>query len=364
MKRFLIKLFIIALPVISTILYYSTMVEPNRNGDLGQLGLLPFDLGYHRSIKGMWMDSLYEKHIDNLEFTQAECDSTILIIGDSFSEQERGGFTNFLTEFYPGYKVCVLWSGDGEVTKYQLFINRLLEDKPLPRTVIIESVERHLTNNLYQMDMVTRPEIEKPVIEESVPSEPDTTPAQAKEPEVNHFKEMAKNIGECKDDLKDNFLHTQEYVKRNVGVVKNPVKHLKLKQELFTCKGAEDDLYFYWEDLEKVDKSKINKAKQNLDALMSATEKKGIKFLLTVPADKYDLYKDFAKKDKNKKVKPQLDFYTEYNSNNRFLNCKELLYPHVANGEKDIYKCHDSHWSPIGARYVAEEIKRKLDSQK
>ncbi|MBQ0156938.1 MAG: hypothetical protein KBT22_10250 [Bacteroidales bacterium] len=336
------------------------MIEPNRNGDLGQLGLLPFDLGYHRSIKGMWMDSLYEKHIDNLEFSQTECDSTILIIGDSFSEQERGGFTNFLTEFFPGYKVCVLWTGDGEITKYQLFINRLLEDKPLPRTVIIESVERHLTNNLYLLDMEAHPEIEK-----NVPSaDPETKPTTVKEPESSKIKEMANSIVECKDDLKDNFLHTQEYVKRNVGVADNPVKHLKLKQELFTCKGAEDDLYFYWEDLEKVDKSKIDKAKQNLDALMSATEKKGIKILFVVPSDKYDLYKDFAKKNKNKKVKPQLDFYTEYNSNSRFLNCKELLYPHVANGEKDIYKCHDSHWSPIGAKYAAEEIKRKLDSQK
>ncbi len=360
MKRFLIKLFIIALPIICTILYYATMIEPNRNGDLGQLGLLPFDLGYHRSIKGMWMDSLYEKHIDNLEFSQTECDSTILIIGDSFSEQERGGFTNFLTEFFPGYKVCVLWTGDGEITKYQLFINRLLEDKPLPRTVIIESVERHLTNNLYHLDMEAHPEIEK-----NVPSaDPETKPTTVKEPESSKIKEMANSIVECKDDLKDNFLHTQEYVKRNVGVADNPVKHLKLKQESFTCKGAEDDLYFYWEDLEKVDKSKIDKAKQNLDALMSATEKKGIKFLFVVPADKYDLYKDFAKKNKDKKVKPQLDFYTEYNCNSRFLNCKELLYPHVANGEKDIYKCHDSHWSPIGAKYAAEEIKRKLDSQK
>lgn len=422
MRRFLIKILIMVLPIVCMITYYSIMVEPHRNGDLGRLGLLPFDDQYDTYLFTMVPPKNYETRRDNLDFEKAECDSAILVIGDSFSDQGKAGFVNYLGILYPGYKIYNFRSDDDELVRYQLFINRLLEDKPLPEIIILESVERYVTSRLSQIALYPRPELEKNNKQASIHDtsydiadnstngdfyqlvkfiedgkneledkilntqayiknklciidtpEYDSHQDQniflckkkTKKTKFKKFSKFVNNVKEDKESLKQNFLNTQEYVKKRLDVIKdNPVIHLPLGKDLFSCKGAENDLYFYFEDLAPVKRNKYWGAKQNLDSLITITKQKGKYFLFMVPADKFDLYKDFTKKNKYKKTKCQLDYYREFNDNNRFLNCKELLYPHVKNGEKDIYRCHDSHWSPIGARYAAEEIKRRLDSQK
>ncbi len=404
-------------PIIGTLIYYAVMVEPHRNGDLGQLGLLPFDDSYDAYINSLVESDSYDTDIENLNFEKEDCDSTILIIGDSFSKQGRAGFTNYLGKLYPGYKVLNYRTGDDEIIRYQLFINRLVEDKPLPRIVVLESVERYVTERLASLTPYSRPEFEDLIAytKDAVPStdaeangfyqlavriedgkealentifnaqeyvkellgvekakeEVDqsrnifTCKKKVKKSKTKFLSKFTKSVGDEKEEVKKTFLHTQEYVKKRLNTVKdNPVLHLKLKSDLFTCKGKENDLYFFFGDLDTVEKSKYSKAKRNLDSLFSISEQKGMKFLFMVASDKFDLYKDFTKKNKYKKRKCQLDYFSAFNDNDKFLNCKELLYPHVKNGEKDIYRCHDSHWSPIGAQYVAEEIKRKLDNQR
>lgn len=420
MIRFLLKLLAMVLPIICTIIYYTTTVEPHRNGDLGRLGLLPFDDDYDNYLYSMVTQNSYETRRDNLDFEKAECDSAILVIGDSFSDQGNAGFVNYLGEFYPGYKIYNFRTDEDNLIRYQLFINRLIEDKPLPQIVIFESVERYVTSTLSQLSLELRPEFEKinkqasthdispslaanseegefyklvksikeskealegkildtqefikmqlgitSVAEKDTPQNLFMCKKKVKRSKFKKFSKFVKNIGKEKDDLKQSFLNTQEYVKKRWNILKdNPVIHVPLKKDLFSCKGAENDLYFYFEDIQPVEKEKYRIAKQNLESLIAFTKQKGKNFLFMVPSDKFDLYKDFTKKNKYKKIKCPLDYYREFNSNDRFLNCKELLYPHVKNGEKDIYRCHDTHWSPIAARYVAEEIKRKIDNQK
>lgn len=364
MKRFLIKLSLMVLPIVCAIVYYAVKVEPNRNGDLGAIGFIPFDWGYHTYLKSLKSDSLYEEKIDYLDFENANCDSAVLVIGDSFAEQGQAGFANCLASQYPGFKIYNFMSGDDVVVKYQQFINRLIDGRPLPRVVILESIERSMAGRLSAISMDFKPEFEK---EKPQVSNPAKAAKKKKAKKKNKFKAITQSIGksieESKDELKDLLLYSQEYLKKRTGAVENPTKHLDLKMDLFSCKGEEDDLYFYYDDLATVEENDVETAKQNLDSLIHLAEQKGIRFVFMVAADKYDLYKDFAVND-TYKAKGQLDYFSEFNSNNCFLNCKELLYPHLQNGEKDIYKCYDTHWTLFAAQYAAEGIKMKLDKQK
>lgn len=115
--------------------------------------------------------------------------------------------------------------------------------------------------------------------------------------------------------------------------------------------------------MKKVTEERYKRGRQKLDSLLYLTERKGICFVYLVASDKYDLYKDFTIND-TYKVNGQLDNYKKYNNDIRFLNSKAILYPHIKRGEKDIYKCNDSHWSPIASHYIANEIKRCIDMQK
>ena len=351
MKRFLVKTIMMVIPIISVVLYYVIAIEPHRNGDLGKLGFIAFNDDYNSFIAKEELDSLYVINIDKLE--QIDCDSAILTIGDSFSQQGKAGYQNYLSDLYPGWKIYNLNLKDGYNDMIQLFVDWLIEDKTLPPIVIVESVERYLSGRLTSLDfsgahkVLEKNDVVEPIQQDS----------------IGGFKKYIKQfkIYKLAKSLKEDFLNTQEYVKKHL-YIDNPVKHLRLKQNLFSCKGSENDLYFYHEDLISVTEDNYLAGQQKLDSLLSITEQKGICFLFLVASDKYDLYKDFTCND-NYNVEGQLSYYKKYNNKNNFLNCKELLYSHLENGEKDVYRCNDTHWSPLAAMYVANEIKRRLDLQ-
>ena len=489
MKRFIIKTFLMALPILGVILYYVMAVEPHRSGDLGKLGYMPFDDSYNSMIEAKALDSVYGIRITDLDSVQG--DSTILTIGDSFSILTRGSYNNYLGQLYPGYTLYNLdydhtsMETDGAMENFQKFVDRLIEGKSLPRIVILESAERHLAkrlNNLrFNRSQETSAEPETGEIgilsqsegspsggkseqcqadkkkrigkseqyqvknrqirgkskqcwagekqgrgkskqcqaekrqsrgkskqcwagkrqsegkskqcqgkigqcrgkskqcwagksqsgvkseqsqAEKRQSEGKSEPSQAEKRQIGGKSELfnlGKFIVEKKNEWKKQTQSAQEYFKKRMNV-KNPVKHLKLKEKMFTCRGAEDDLYFYREDLFSIEDEIYAGSLQKLDSLLIITQEKKIRFLFLVPADKYDLYKDFAVKDKYQ-AEGQLSHFEQYTDNPRFLNCKELLYPLLQQGDKDIYRCNDTHWSPLAAKYVAIEIKKRLERQ-
>lgn len=61
-------------------------------------------------------------------------------------------------------------------------------------------------------------------------------------------------------------------------------------------------------------------------------------------------------------LQSNLDYFVGKNNDIHFIDTKVLLRPYLMKGEKDIYKCNDTHWNIKTASRVACEIKRKLDS--
>ena len=78
-------------------------------------------------------------------------------------------------------------------------------------------------------------------------------------------------------------------------------------------------------------------------------------------ADKYDVYQEFAVENRFP-VKTLLDDFACHESNPYFVNTKTVLVEKARQGVKDLYYADDTHWSPIGAKIVAEEIAKRMDS--
>ena len=90
-------------------------------------------------------------------------------------------------------------------------------------------------------------------------------------------------------------------------------------------------------------------------------EEKHIQLFYVIAADKYDVYQDFAI-DNPYPRKTLLDSFSQFESNPYFVNTRPLLYTKAKEGVVDLYYADDTHWSPVGAKIVAEEIARRMDS--
>lgn len=77
--------------------------------------------------------------------------------------------------------------------------------------------------------------------------------------------------------------------------IDNPVKKVELNRDLFS--DFDNDLYFYYADLQRTSMKKEEKEKvySILDSLEQEFRQQGIHFVYTVAADKYDVYQPFVK---------------------------------------------------------------------
>lgn len=344
MKKFLIKNLLLALPIVGVITLYMLCIEPHRHGDIGQLGFLPFDDNYDSLVLANSLDTNYVSEIKNL---QELCgDSVILTIGDSFSQKKKKGYQNFLATLYPNYQVVNLAPIDLD-PQFQEVIDFLNYSDTLPQVIIMECVERYLLYRLAYLDFEKKDYIVQ-----------NNSSAESEEKTAKMWNEKAENWVE---KVRYPILSTQEFLKKR-GNIENSVKHVKLSRKLFSCRGLEDDLFFYDEDLNSPDAATVEMGVSKLKELIALAEEKGVKFVFLVAADKYNLYRDYILNDPYKDVVCQLSYFADY-QDIHFLNSKELLAPRIANGERDIYMCHDTHWSLKTARYVAEALKQRIENQ-
>lgn len=349
MKKFLIKILLLSLPILLVIVLYVFCIEPHRNGDIGKLGFLPFDDHYDTLMLADAPQTNLLVEINDI--TQAKGDSSILTTGDSFSQKKKNGYQNMLAELYPNY-IVYDYRTKGTAEPYQDVVDLLKYSDTLPQVIIVESVERYLLFRLASLDFQKENDGLMPAVSTSSDDE------NANVKDVKNWNYKAETMVEM---VRKPILSTQEFLKKRCNI-ENPVKHLKLSRKLFSCPNKEDDLYFYADDLLQPDAETIDRAVTNLKQLISLAESRKVKFVFLVAADKYDLYKSHAKKNPYTDKVSQLSYFSDY-QNIKFIDSKELLTPHLDNGEQDIYLCNDTHWSIKGAKYVAEELKNRIDNQ-
>lgn len=349
MKKFLVKSLLMALPVVAVIVLYMHFVEPHRSGDIGNIGFLPFDDRYDSVMMKMAPDSNYVIEIEDI--AQIQNNASILTIGDSFSQRKRRGYQNYLAMLFPNYQVYNL-QPKGIEDQYQYAVDLLRNSDSLPQIIIVESVERALLPRLAYLNFLTENNVSQSVLPISDEEE------NSADDEVKRWNRAAVDFVEKN---RKPILSTQEFIKKRCQI-ENSIKHLKLSRKLFTCNKLENDLFFYDEDLLEPKTEEITTGVENLKKLIALAESRGVKFVFLAAADKYDMYRDYVIDDPWKKMTCQLSYLSDF-QDIHFVNGKKLLAPRIANGESDVYLCNDTHWSTKSARYVAEELKRRIDAQ-
>ena len=324
MKRFLIKSFLLAIPVL-LIIAYPNVFKFKTSGDLGALGYVFFDDSYR-------MNFVKDKALSQAVYCQSvkkmsECEevSDILVIGDSFAHTE---FQDYLSEIKKKNVTTLYHTINTEAL--DIYTTLMKEKRDLiPQVVIVESVERLFISRMSKMSLDTVLNVDSIYYQ----------------PTVNTKTYIEK---------------AQDFYKKKVGL-DNPVNSVKLSKELFTCKNQEKTLYFYSDDLYVHTEIDVKKAFDNLELLHNYAYMNGVYLIFMVAADKYDVYQKFIVENPygpNDILSKGICF----DSLPYFINTKCVLTEAAENGVKDIYWADDTHWSPVGAKIVAKEIARRLDS--
>lgn len=338
MKRFLIKTFLYGLPVILLMVYYAVFVKPYLSGDLGLLGQIVF-------VDDPVPSPNFHKSPVSCEYGKVPEDSCVLIIGDSFSNKEGIiRYSDFLAEWadLPVYNLQFDWRR-GNLFNQFVYLSKV---QPLPKIVIIESVERELVSRLVNLQVGLSP---KMMIERGFIDTASVAVAKKNSTVTNN------------SHLATLFSGTQEFAKKRMGIA-NPVKKAALSVPMFSCTGKENKLYFYEDDLRVSSKESVSMAKKKLENLFEYADSLGIHLYVLAAADKYDIYQPYIVGNTYAKAFV-LDTLAATCTSPRFVNSKDTLSRMASKGVRDIYSCGDTHWSAIGAEAVAEMVAERIMAQ-
>lgn len=320
MKRFLITILTpwkSPIPVLLIGFLWFLNVLPDITGDLGRIGQIVFSKDYHSQDK-------FEENIDKQTYW---CDSDeikdyqVLFMGDSFTKS-----------FYPYY---VSKRIEGNTAKFfasnieapeQAFVTLCNNNVKMPQVVVLESVERVFVERLSNLNFDYSIQLNGLMNRQAMEQQTDFT---------TYYKNQLIN--------------------------NHSVLHLSLMDSLFTCPGKEKELYFYHDDIKIHTEKQIQIAVLKLDTLFQLAKDKHICLFYVIAADKYDVYQEFAI-DNPYPRKTVLDGFYQFESNPCFVNTRQLLNMKAKEGITDLYYADDTHWSPIGAKIVADEIARRMDS--
>lgn len=275
----------------------------------------------------------------------------VMIIGDSFSEQENVGYKNFLANM--GVSVVHVdrdISGGNPIQTLVSLMNADFFGHMKPKYVVLQSIERDFNVRTQSIDF------------------------NAKATSINFYK--SKNTPQLSNNQNENIaispnknlqffsdatlkmpLNNFLYLFMDRPLSSNTYKVKSSNPKLFL--NNPDNLLFYKNDLRKMkvknDSSMTMNSISVLNKLSDLLKKKNIELIVLVSPDKYDLYYPYIE-DSARYIKPT--FYSTYeNAEKEYQNIDiHTIFSRKLPEESDIYYYDDSHWSPKGAKIVAKEI--------
>lgn len=336
-------------------------------GDMYSQGGYTFDPEYFHLYE-------YDPHLstrvtvtDNYE--SVATDSSILILGDSFTQQGPFTFTEYLQAAMPQWKVFNVqtatnfdgWQyihrsqmgGDADMlflsmTDFVVYI--LQHAKVLPNTIVIESNECFLKERMLAARMTVSDDSlvvyrEGMGYHKARPYKPFLFGAEAK-PLVER---MADDLGAA-----------QTWIKKHLGISRG-VYRMPMDGDYFTCRGDESQLYFCDFSLYEYNDVELNIIKSVMRQMVRMAEARGVNLIFFITPDKMQLYRKYCTDVSEKYDNPSLiDAMSDMAGDPHFQFNKTLLQHHIERGEKDLYYCNDIHWTYKAARITAKELAERI----
>ncbi|QNR25178.1 alginate O-acetyltransferase AlgX-related protein [Croceimicrobium hydrocarbonivorans] len=340
MKKFVLKIAAFCLPFIGLYLINRLMYDPTE-GDLARLAYLYNNPCPRTEIRNQFQ---LEKKYHLLSEINLEEDThfDVLIIGDSFSEQGKLGYKNFLA--HQGLSVLHVdryISGINPIQSLIELSNSRFFERVKVDYVVLQSVERSFNQITQDLDFNASLNLDS--LQKRIEEYQNIPPKL----EVEFFSDALFKIP----------LNNLQYLYSAKPPYSQTYIFPSSRPELFSHEPK--NILIYEEDIQKLDtKNNADQTKYSIEALGKIDKllkQQGIKLLSLISPDKYDLYYPYLS------GKEQLEmplFFSHYNAYPKpFTSVKafEILQKQIAS-EKDIYYYDDTHWSPKGAQLVADEI--------
>lgn len=343
MRKFLIKLSCTVLPVFLLLFgltaYVTLCVLPRTTGDLGHLALIPFDC--KDDDTGEMKELLFKSinRSDSLRDVHAD----VLTVGDSFSGMGRLGYQNYLAAQGVSVVNCMRELYDNPFQYAYNILDLGLVDSTNISVLVVQVGERDLVSRSeeFDVDKIDMVETEH-------------------EPSVN---------GGDGNSSAWSLLRARDFLMYRLQW--SPVYKVTLNNDFFDSKEPRS-LYFYCADITNglnIGEASKSKVLEAFRILTQKAEQRGIKLLLMLPVDKYDMYQDYIVDNPYPHPKTIIEDAKElFGDSSNVLMCKDLLTPLLEKGEKDVFLFDDSHWSYKAADIVGQELSKRvkmvLDSEK
>ena len=337
MKKFLIKISYIVLPIyiimLGLVAYVTLYISPRADSDLGSLALIPFGVEYSQSLMKYEMeDTLFIKvnHTEELRNIHVN----VLTVGDSFSQQGNIGYQNYM----PGEGLAVANCRRSLYESPIQYASNILDwgvvDSTNIDVLVVEVVERDFAISISNFE---ESKVEVP------------------EPESTSDKEE-RNANEW------SLLRARDFILyRFAG--RSPVYQVTLDNDYFSSKEPRS-LYFYYVDITNgltIDEALRPKVKEVFDLLTRKAHERGIRLMLMMPVDKYDLYQDHIVDNPYPHPKRVNEDLREiFGDIPEVMLCKDCLLPLLEKGEKDVFLFDNTHWSYKGSEAVGKELSRRV----
>lgn len=340
MKKFLIKLSYTVLPIwaglVSLVCYITFFISPDISGDIGRLGCIPFGHEYDAMLeKSMLKEKLF-RTVKRSDFTK-DLNVDVLTIGDSFSQQQEGGYQNYLAA--KGLNTLNCWQGlfaNPFQYAYTLLEQGLIDSTKV-KVLIVENCERNYDETVRNFDFK----------------------AAGKTKQINEEQYDSNNAaeGNVRDPNAWSLSRARDYILYKTGW-STPIYKEGLDRDLFQSDEPKA-LYFYNEDITKglhISEGNKDKIRWTFNTLCEKAAERGIILIHLIAVDKYDLYQTHIVDNPYPVKSVNEEIAAVIGENPHLLIAKNYLLPLVDEGEKDIFMFHDTHWSYKASRVIADEI--------
>jgi len=341
MKKFIIKTLFFTVPFF--LLYtFNFLMYKNNDGDLARIGYFysnpsPKELQINKY-------SLKRKYVSVSDLNlNTNNNFEVLNIGDSYSEQDSLSYLNFLVH----QNVSVLHynrtsSVDNNIQQLIDLTNGNFFESNKVNYVVLQCGERMFIKRTMDLQFNKVTNIDSLI----------------KLQKIKKFVNEDNKIDFFSDAMFKIPLTNLEYLFKDKPIYSDTYKVESNKNDLFT--NNPNSILFFRDDIDYLYlnnvKENIDKANFEINKINSILNKKNIKLILMIPPDKYSLYYKFIK-NKNGYTKPQFfNYFNQLKKDYIYIDSYSSLSKAIENG-KDVYYYDDTHWSPLGAKIVANELK-------
>lgn len=373
MERFLNRVFWTAMTIVA-LFSYPAYISSNGycSGDTGTV----YDDSYLRFFTHT--PEFKERAKVTNDFRRDLSDSTVLVIGDSFSQLGSRSFTSYLQHYLSGWQVLTantMISSSGNLWQY-VHASLTNEEKPLivfpimtdyviyllenadtlPKTIVMETSERFVTERFANI----RTNLCDSMFEDYELCKNHLSVANAQQDRLsgnNMILSESNLVGITSSTLSI----IQKWWKDFVGIQKPITLHTATN--LFSAKGYENILFLGSTNMCPYTLETVKGIKNSIERLHALAEKRDVKLYFFICPEKYHLYMPYLTDAPKCNVTLFHEVMAKVLPRDYYIDNYTLLDSCIESGMQDIYISTDTHWSHIAADITAKNLANRIQNK-